>query len=121
MIMNNMSDDEIFRKRFGNRIRQLRKARNFTQEQFAEFIDIDTQHLCKTENGMHFPSLKNLLKLAQGLEVEPVDLFAFDIEENDEIMNRIIYNVKNKLDFKELKFVDNFIISLIKMLGRHIC
>lgn len=113
--MQNNICEEQFKKQFGKRIRKLRKTKKLTQEQLAECIDIDTQHLCKTENGMHFPSVKNILKIAQGLEVNPVDLFQFDCDEKNEILNKIIYNISNKLNVNELKFVNNTINSLIEM------
>lgn len=108
-------NEKEFKKQFGQRIRQLRKAKNLTQEKLAECVDIDTQHLCKTENGMHFPSLKNILKIANGLEVEPANLFDFKNNEKNESIYKINYMIKNKLSAEELKFVEKTINALIAM------
>ena len=45
---------------FGKRIKELRKARNLTQEQLAELVDIDTRNIIKIEN-IWFNGFKNLV------------------------------------------------------------
>ena len=107
-------DEKEFKKLFGLRIRELRKEKNLTQEQLAELVWLDTQHFCKMENGNHFPSLKNLLILAEVLEVNVYDLFVYDACEEEKIIQNIKFNI-NKLKPKELKLVKHTISTLIDL------
>ena len=43
---------------FSKRIKELRKAKNLTQEQFAELIGIDPRNIIKIENGQTFPRIQ---------------------------------------------------------------
>jgi transcriptional regulator with XRE-family HTH domain len=38
----------------GEKVKRLRKMRGFTQEQFAEMIDITPRNLCRIESGENF-------------------------------------------------------------------
>lgn len=96
---------------FGNRVRELRKLQNLTQEELAERIWIDPQHLCKMENGNHFPTLKNIIKLADVLNVDIKDLFSYDNSEESYLIDKIKIEMK-KLNKKELKFLLNIITSI---------
>ena len=75
-------------------------------------IDLDPQHFCKMENGTHFPSPKNLVKIADALNVEVQDLFAFN--SSDKTLEKIIVEVKN-LTPKELDFLQTIINALSKL------
>ena len=71
------------RKLLGQRIKSLRKVRGYTQEQLAEVIDINPKYLSSVERGEENPTLDLFLRLAQGLEVELLDLFRFALEETN--------------------------------------
>ena len=64
------------------------------------------------ENGTHFPSPKNLVKIADALNVEVQDLFAFN--SSDKTLEKIIVEVKN-LTPKELDFLQTIISALSKL------
>lgn len=70
-----MSD---LKKLLGNRIKKIRKARNLTQEQLAEFVNIGTPNISYIENGKFAPSIDTLQKIAIALNVEPYELYKFD-------------------------------------------
>ena len=57
----------------GEKIKQLRKAKGYTQEELAEIIGIDNKHLSRIEKGYHSPKYSIMQKLAQALDF---DLFA---------------------------------------------
>jgi hypothetical protein len=67
------------------------------------------------ENGIHFPSLKNLLKLANILECELVDMFVYDESREKNIVRKLKFNIQHKLSTKELTFVDKTISALMVM------
>lgn len=104
--------EEQLKKQFGQRVRLIRKSQNLTQEELSEMIDLDPQHFCKMENGTHFPSPKNLVKIADALNVEVQDLFAFN--SSDKTLEKIIVEVKN-LTPKELDFLQTIINALSKL------
>jgi len=63
------------------RIKQIRKARNLTQEQFAERADLDPKFYQHAEAGRKpNPELETLLKLAKGCDLPLWRLLNFEEE-----------------------------------------
>jgi len=105
--------EEQLKKLFGKRVRAIRKSKNLTQEKLSEMTDMDPQHFCKMENGTHFPSPKNLVKIANALNVEIKELFTFTADK-DENLEKIFLDIKNLSD-KELEFIQSVILSMNKL------
>jgi len=61
----------------GERIRELRKKRNLSQEQLAEMAGISSKYLSRIERGIQAPSIESLDKISAGMKVEIRDLFDF--------------------------------------------
>lgn len=59
----------------GQRVRDLRKARNWTLEQAANQAGLARSTLSKIENGQMSPTYDALKKLAEGLEISVPQLF----------------------------------------------
>jgi transcriptional regulator with XRE-family HTH domain len=55
--------------RLGKRIRDLRRAKGLSQEEFADRIDLDRTYVSGVERGMRNPTLKTLQAFAEGLSV----------------------------------------------------
>lgn len=102
------------KKLFGKRLKNLRQERKLTQEKLSELVWIDPQHFCKMENGNHFPTLKNLINLANALEIDIQDLFSFDKSEEDEIISQIVSKLR-KMTLKEKCYFLEIITSYLKM------
>ncbi len=66
------------KSKFGARLKELRKAKNFSQEEFAELINITPRNLSKIETGQAFPSSANLEKIIAALGIEAQKLFDFE-------------------------------------------
>ena len=60
---------------FGRRLAELRKARGFTQNGFADELDISRLSLAYFETGRRWPRPVTLQKLAKKLGVTVSDLF----------------------------------------------
>ena len=60
-----MPADNDIRKDFGQRIKQLRKQRNWTQKELATKIDVRFPQLNKYECGLHTPPMEKLIKMAE--------------------------------------------------------
>jgi transcriptional regulator with XRE-family HTH domain len=59
---------------FGRRLRELRKARELTQEALAEAADLSGNYISDLELGLKVPSLTILVRHSQALDVAPSDL-----------------------------------------------
>lgn len=57
------------RRLFGNRVRELRLQRKFSQEKLAELADLHRNYVGGVERGESNVSLLNIVKLARGLNV----------------------------------------------------
>jgi transcriptional regulator with XRE-family HTH domain len=62
--------------RLGDRIRNLRKKRGWTQVEMAEKVGIDRSFLADVERGKRNVSILNLDLMAQGLNVSLSQLFS---------------------------------------------
>lgn len=69
-------DEEI--KKISSRIKGMRKARNITQKQLAEALDISVTNMCNIENGKTAVTMQNLIKLKGAFGCELKDFFVDD-------------------------------------------
>ena len=58
----------------GDKIAQMRKENNLTQEQLADLLGVSRQSVSKWENGSADPSTANLIALARLYGVDPGEL-----------------------------------------------
>ena len=108
----------------GKKLRELRKAFNLTQKQFAQrmMTKIDYTYIGKIERGEQNPSLNILNRIANSLNIKLEYFFSdksiehYLLSENknykkkEEILN-LLYN----LEEEEL----NFILGIIKFINRY--
>lgn len=62
-------------KRFGERVRELRKRKGLSQEALAFISELDRTYIGGGERGERNVSLLNIYRIAEALEVEPKELF----------------------------------------------
>lgn len=67
-----------FYRAFGRRIRELRRARGFSQARLAEAADVTPLTISNIERGVNPPSFTRLARLADALDVEIRELFLFE-------------------------------------------
>ena len=60
---------------FGKRLRSLRRAKDMTQEQVAERAGLSLQSVGEIERGRGNPTLVNVERLSDALDVELTELF----------------------------------------------
>ncbi len=63
------------KERFGNKIKELRKLKGFSQEKLANLAEIDRTYLPTIEKGERNVSIEVVEKLAKALDVKVKDLF----------------------------------------------
>ena len=66
------------RTRFGKRLRELRTAKGYSQEQLAEMAALHWTYIGGIERGERNPTLINIEKLARALDVALPELLSFD-------------------------------------------
>lgn len=62
-------------KRLGARVRELRAARGWSQEEFADICRIDRSYMSGIERGVRNISVLHLARLAKGFGVSIAELF----------------------------------------------
>jgi len=62
-------------ERFGERVRSLREAQGISQMALAERVEVEQPYISLVENGKQEPCLRNIEKLAIGLEIPLSKLF----------------------------------------------
>lgn len=68
-------DRAFVRLEFGRRVRELRKARGYSQERFAAASGLDRSYYGAVERGERNVSLENIAVIAQALDVPIKELF----------------------------------------------
>lgn len=68
-----------------NRIEQLRAARNLTQQELADILDVSRQTVSSLENGRYNPSLILAFRIAQYFQLSIEDIFEWQDSEEEQI------------------------------------
>lgn len=61
---------------FASNVAHIRERKGLTQEQLGWNAGIHQTAVARVESGDRMPTLATILKIAEGLEVPPADLFA---------------------------------------------
>jgi transcriptional regulator with XRE-family HTH domain len=69
--------DEKFIKKFGQKLREIRKARNMSQEQLALDTGFELSQIGRIERGELNTSISHVAAIAKALKVKPEELFQF--------------------------------------------
>lgn len=99
----------------GKRVKELRKIKGFSQEQFAEKIGIATNTLSSIERGNAFMTAQTLEKIIEILEIIPEDLFKItEHKSKTDIYSEILTKLNLiKNDTERLNIMHKFINSLV--------
>ena len=73
MTISTMSDSDIL-QRFGERVRELRAAAEYSQEVFAEECDLDRTYMGGIERGERNLGLRNIERIAEALDITIAEL-----------------------------------------------
>lgn len=67
-------DNEDILKRFGKRVRELRKSQRYSQESLAAECELDRTYLGGIERGERNVALRNVAVIAKALKISISDL-----------------------------------------------
>lgn len=107
----------ILEQHLGRRLQELRKNSHLTQEQIAKKVDLDWKYLAAIENGRKSPSLTVIARLIHALDVEPPDLFNFNLKGNRPRTDRseeAIYAIVRSMRASEKRLVLNLIRGVVR-------
>ena len=80
---------EDIKKLFGQRVREYRKKKNYTQAKLEELTKVDDKHISCIEGGKNFPSADLISRISVALEIEPKNLFEFyHLQNSDNLKKR---------------------------------
>jgi transcriptional regulator with XRE-family HTH domain len=71
--------DDVYIKRMGERIKELRTARSMTQLDVAIKSGMEENAFQRIESGRTNPSTKTLIKITQALDISMREFFQFDV------------------------------------------
>lgn len=100
------------KKLLGKKIQEIRKSRGLTQERLAEIVEMEPNSISIIESGRNFPTLSNLVKIANALGVGLSDFFAYDYLNSSEELKKIILEKIETMDEKGLKNLFKYIKML---------
>ena len=63
------------KKIFGQRLRELRKGKKLTQEEFADMCQLDRSYIASIEQGRRNVSLENIVKIVDALGISLSEFF----------------------------------------------
>ena len=69
---------KTIQKKFGKRVRELRRAKSLSQEELAFRAGVHRTYLGGIERGERNPALENIEAIAKALGISLSDLFQFD-------------------------------------------
>ena len=100
------------KKQLGARIKKLRQDRGYSQEQFAEKLEIAPRTLCGIEIGKNFLTASTLEKIIEILEITPQELFMINyLKPQDELKNEIIETIKKIKNREKIEIIYKIIKS----------
>ncbi len=78
------------KQKIGKRIKELRKSKRLSQEKLSELADIAQNSLSNIETGDNFFTAETLEKIADALDIEPLELFNFGhFKSNEKMLEEI--------------------------------
>ncbi len=113
-----MQDEEI-RKAVGNRIKQLRKQKGWTQKELAKHIDGSYQQLNKYESGIHAPPLDKLVQLSSALNTTIDYLITGETAEETPLHNKRLLQKFKLLETFDAGEQDTVIKVIDAMVAKH--
>ena len=81
---------------FGKNISNLRREKNVSQEELAEYVGVGKAAISKIELGTSYPTFANLEKIAQYFDATPTQLFGTELEIQLEISRKNIDEYEKK-------------------------
>lgn len=102
------------RELFGTRIKSLREARGWTQEDLAGRMDISSNHLSSIERGKENPTFDTLVKFSDALKVEMWELFDFGHEVSLGELREVMNKFTKEMDEEKLRLAVRVLRAMVR-------
>jgi len=96
----------------GARIKELRRSRKLSQEELAEIIGVEPQHMSRIESGRSYPSLDRLEKISIALKVPLKDFFEFMHLEDGADRRKSMDGMVKELNEEQQRFLFRMVTAL---------
>ena len=83
---------------FNERLKKLRKQKDITEEQLAEYMGVSPQTVSRWETGVTCPDISALPSLAQLFNITVDELLGMNEMDKHREINAIIYNAEEKIN-----------------------
>lgn len=74
-----MIDKQLLQSKIGERVRELREAKEISQVLLAEKTSMEKSNLARLESGRTNPTILTLMKIAHSLDVPITELVNIDL------------------------------------------
>ena len=101
-------------KKFGKRLKEIRRRKSLTQEQLANLMDMDTNNISKMELGEHLPKKDNLEKLCEVLNVDVKELFDFGYMKTKKEIIEELNNIFSTFNLKDLQYLKKIVDAYLE-------
>lgn len=98
-------------------IRKYRTEKGITQKQLAQMIGKSESHIADIENGKTSPTLKVIEDVADKLKIPEVDLFGFNRDEPDPLMEYMklrIFNLEDRITVATILIKNGYTVRQTK-------
>lgn len=106
---------EFDKMKLAKRIKELRLASGNTQESISEKIDMESSNYNKFETGKTMPTVPTLIKIANGLNVTPNQIFDFKYLDDENTLDKINLEIYKRLEYKQKLYVYKMLNGLLEL------
>ena len=80
---------------FGKNVRYYRFKKGYTQEKFAELVNLNSSYISELESGKYGPTFENIEVISKVLEVKPYVLFEETTNTHKKLPTRVDMKITN--------------------------
>lgn len=98
----------------GKRIKDVRKNKNKTQENLAEFLDVSTVYVSRIERGTTKVNLETLIKICEFLDVSPAYILTGSICSSEDYLRNEITDMLIGCSPEKIRLIADVIKPIIE-------
>ncbi|AAK79545.1 transcriptional regulator with XRE-family HTH domain [Clostridium acetobutylicum] len=97
----------------GDRIRNSRKSKNYTQENLAEYLDVSTVYVSKIECGKTKINLETLMKICKFLNITPSYILTGSTTDSENYQKNEITDMLKTCPPEKIKLISSMIKLIV--------
>ena len=100
-------ENEFDKKLFAIRLKEIRKAKGYTQDEICDLTGIEVSNYSKMETGKVAPSMASLQRLVRNVGFVPNELFDYTHLDKEENLDKTIFDIYEKFSLPQKKMLYN--------------